>query len=207
MKKTVTAAIAILAVLAVAFAALYFTGNGEKNNLTKLQETLESEKNELAARVENLTADAAKAADEAAASLKTVTDEKDALAAQVETLTADAAKAAEEATASLKTVTEEKEALAAQVEALTADAEEVLKLLKIPYRVVRLSTGDLGFSSACTYDIEVWMPSYGRYVEISSCSNFLDFQARRANIRFRRTEGGQTANIPTYRATGRSAES
>ena len=72
-----------------------------------------------------------------------------------------------------------------ELEKLTADAEEVLKLLKLPYRVVRLSSGDLGFSSAMTYDIEVWMPSYGRYVEISSCSNFEDFQARRANIRYR----------------------
>lgn len=72
-----------------------------------------------------------------------------------------------------------------ELEKLTTDAEEVLKLLNIPYRVVRLSSGDLGFSSAMTYDIEVWMPSYGRYVEISSCSNFEDFQARRANIRFR----------------------
>lgn len=76
-----------------------------------------------------------------------------------------------------------------ELEKLTSDAEEVLKLLKIPYRVVRLSSGDLGFSSAMTYDIEVWMPSYGRYVEISSCSNFEDFQARRANIRFRREKG------------------
>ncbi len=73
-----------------------------------------------------------------------------------------------------------------ELESLTADAEEVLKRLNIPYRVVRLSSGDLGFSSAMTYDIEVWMPSYGRYVEISSCSNFEDFQARRAGIRFRR---------------------
>lgn len=73
-----------------------------------------------------------------------------------------------------------------ELEKLTADAEAVLKALELPYRVVRLSSGDLGFSSAMTYDIEVWMPSYGRYVEISSCSNFEDFQARRANIRFRR---------------------
>ena len=73
-----------------------------------------------------------------------------------------------------------------ELEQLTNDAEEVLKRLNLPYRVVRLSSGDLGFSSAMTYDIEVWMPSYGRYVEISSCSNFEDFQARRANIRFRR---------------------
>ena len=78
----------------------------------------------------------------------------------------------------------------AELESLTNDAEEVLKQLGIPYRVVRLSTGDLGFSSAMTYDIEVWMPSYGRYVEISSCSNFEDYQARRANIRFRRSEKG-----------------
>lgn len=73
-----------------------------------------------------------------------------------------------------------------ELEKLTNDAEEVLRQLGLPYRVVRLSSGDLGFSSAMTYDIEVWMPSYGRYVEISSCSNFEDFQARRANIRFRR---------------------
>ena len=73
-----------------------------------------------------------------------------------------------------------------ELEKLTADAEAVLQALNLPYRVVRLSSGDLGFSSAMTYDIEVWMPSYGRYVEISSCSNFEDFQARRAGIRFRR---------------------
>ena len=72
-----------------------------------------------------------------------------------------------------------------ELESLTANAEEILKLLKIPYRVVELCTGDIGFSSAKTYDIEVWMPSYNRYVEISSCSNFEDYQARRANIRFR----------------------
>ena len=89
-----------------------------------------------------------------------------------------------------------------ELDALTADAEAVLKILEIPYRVVRLSTGDLGFSSACTYDIEVWMPSYGRYVEISSCSNFLDFQARRANIRFRRTEGGKPEFVHTLNGSG-----
>ena len=88
-----------------------------------------------------------------------------------------------------------------ELESLTADAEAVLKLLDIPYRVVRLSTGDLGFSSACTYDIEVWMPSYGRYVEISSCSNFLDYQARRANIRFRR-EGGKPEFVHTLNGSG-----
>ena len=78
-----------------------------------------------------------------------------------------------------------------ELESLTKDAEEVLQLLKIPYRVVCLCTGDIGFTSAKTYDIEVWMPSYGRYVEISSCSNFEDFQARRANIRFRDKDGKQ----------------
>ena len=89
-----------------------------------------------------------------------------------------------------------------ELDALTADAEAVLKTLEIPYRVVRLSTGDLGFSSACTYDIEVWMPSYGRYVEISSCSNFLDFQARRANIRFRRADGGKPDFVHTLNGSG-----
>ncbi len=73
-----------------------------------------------------------------------------------------------------------------ELEKLTLDAEQVLKILNIPYRVVKLCAGDLGFSAAMTYDIEVWMPSYNRYVEISSCSNFEDYQARRAGIRFRR---------------------
>ena len=72
-----------------------------------------------------------------------------------------------------------------ELDKLTHDAERVLQLLGLPYRVVALSTGDLGFSSAKTFDIEVWMPSYGRYVEISSCSNFEDYQARRAAIRFK----------------------
>ncbi len=76
-----------------------------------------------------------------------------------------------------------------ELESLLADAENILQLLELPYRVVLLCGGDLGFSSAKTYDIEVWMPSYGRYVEISSCSNFEDFQARRAGIRFRDTDG------------------
>ncbi|HHX18751.1 MAG TPA: serine--tRNA ligase [Clostridium sp.] len=73
-----------------------------------------------------------------------------------------------------------------ELESLTNDAEDVLKLLKIPYRVVKICVGDLGFAAAMKYDIEVWMPSYNRYVEISSCSNFEAFQARRAGIRFRR---------------------
>jgi seryl-tRNA synthetase len=76
-----------------------------------------------------------------------------------------------------------------QLEILTKYAEEVLKGLGLPYRVVELCTGDIGFSSAKTYDLEVWMPSYNRYVEISSCSNFEDFQARRANIRYRPNNG------------------
>ena len=76
-----------------------------------------------------------------------------------------------------------------ELEKLVANAESILQNLQIPYRVVLLCGGDLGFSSAKTYDIEVWMPSYGRYVEISSCSNFEDFQARRANIRFRDSDG------------------
>lgn len=79
-----------------------------------------------------------------------------------------------------------------QLEKLTADAEDILRRLDLPYRVVNLCAGDLGFSNAKTYDIEVWMPSYGRYVEISSCSNFEDFQARRANIRFKDSIGSPT---------------
>ena len=89
-----------------------------------------------------------------------------------------------------------------ELEKLTNDAEEVLKRLGLPYRVVRLSTGDLGFSSAMTYDIEVWMPSYGRYVEISSCSNFEDYQARRANIRYRPAEGGKPEFVHTLNGSG-----
>ncbi len=76
-----------------------------------------------------------------------------------------------------------------ELESLTAEAELILKKLGIPYRVVCLCSGDLGFSSAKTYDIEVWMPSYGRYVEISSCSNFVDYQARRMNIKYRAKDG------------------
>jgi seryl-tRNA synthetase len=76
-----------------------------------------------------------------------------------------------------------------ELESLTKNAEAILQKLGIPYRVVMLSTGDLGFSSAKTYDVEVWLPSYGRYVEISSCSNFEDFQARRANLRYRNASG------------------
>lgn len=77
----------------------------------------------------------------------------------------------------------------AELERLTADAEEILQLLGLPYRVVLLCTGDLGFSSAKTYDIEVWFPSQGRYREVSSCSNCEDFQARRMNTRYRNAQG------------------
>ena len=89
-----------------------------------------------------------------------------------------------------------------ELEELTKDAERVLQLLGLPYRVVALSTGDLGFSSAKTYDIEVWLPSYNRYVEISSCSNFEDFQARRAAIRFRGEKGEKTRFVHTLNGSG-----
>lgn len=78
-----------------------------------------------------------------------------------------------------------------ELEKLTNDAEEILQLLKIPYRVISLCTGDLGFSAAKTYDLEAWIPAQGKYREISSCSNFESFQARRANIRYRTPEGPQ----------------
>ncbi|MTI48748.1 MAG: serine--tRNA ligase [Firmicutes bacterium] len=84
-----------------------------------------------------------------------------------------------------------------ELEKLTENAEKILQLLEIPYRVVELCTGDLGFSSAKTYDIEVWMPSYNRYVEISSCSNFEDYQARRANIRYRSEDTGKPEFVHT----------
>ena len=89
-----------------------------------------------------------------------------------------------------------------ELEKLTASAEEVLQKLELPYRVVRLSTGDLGFSSAMTYDIEVWMPSYGRYLEISSCSNFESYQARRGNIRFRPEGKGKPEFVHTLNGSG-----
>ncbi len=89
-----------------------------------------------------------------------------------------------------------------ELELLTKAAEEVLVRLGLPYRVVKLSTGDLGFSSAMTYDIEVWMPSYQRYVEISSCSNFESYQARRGNIRFRPEGGGKPEFVHTLNGSG-----
>ena len=89
-----------------------------------------------------------------------------------------------------------------ELEKLTMNAREVLDLLKLPYRVVTLCGGDLGFSSAKTYDIEVWMPSYGRYVEISSCSNFENYQARRSNIKYRPKDGGKTEFVHTLNGSG-----
>lgn len=85
---------------------------------------------------------------------------------------------------------------------LLADAEKVLQELQLPYRVVQLCTGDLGFSSAKTYDIEVWMPSYNRYVEISSCSNFRDFQARRANIKYKSAADSKPEYVHTLNGSG-----
>ena len=76
-----------------------------------------------------------------------------------------------------------------ELESLTQNAEDILQALELPSRVICLSAGDIGFSSAKTYDLEVWLPSYGKYREISSCSNFLDFQSRRANLRFRDADG------------------
>lgn len=89
-----------------------------------------------------------------------------------------------------------------ELEALTNNAEHVLQLLGLPYRVVTLSGGDLGFSSAKTYDIEVWLPSFQCYREISSCSNFLDYQARRANIRFRRDANSKPEFVHTLNGSG-----
>ena len=89
-----------------------------------------------------------------------------------------------------------------ELETLTADAARILELLGIPYRVVVLCTGDMGFSSAKTYDLEVWVPSEGRYREISSCSNFEAFQARRANIRYRKSKGSKPAYLHTLNGSG-----
>ncbi len=90
----------------------------------------------------------------------------------------------------------------AELEKLTTDAEDVLKLLKLPYRVVKICIGDLGFTAAMKYDIEVWMPSYNRYVEISSCSNFEDFQARRANIRYKDSVKDKARLVHTLNGSG-----
>jgi len=89
-----------------------------------------------------------------------------------------------------------------ELESLTNNAEHALQLLGLPYHVVRLCTGDLGFSSATTYDLEVWLPQANCYREISSCSNFLDFQARRANIRFRRDAKSKPEFVHTLNGSG-----
>ncbi len=89
-----------------------------------------------------------------------------------------------------------------ELEKLTNDAEKVLQLLEIPYRVVKICIGDLGFAAAMKYDIEVWMPSYNKYVEISSCSNFEDFQARRANIKYRKEKGQKAEFLHTLNGSG-----
>ena len=89
-----------------------------------------------------------------------------------------------------------------ELEKLTADAEKVLQMLGLPYRVVQICSGDLGFTAAFKYDLEVWMPSYGRYVEISSCSNFEDFQSRRANIRFKRDKASKPEFVHTLNGSG-----
>ena len=89
-----------------------------------------------------------------------------------------------------------------ELEKLTTDAEKILQLLELPYRVVELCSGDLGFSAAKTYDLEVWLPSYNEYKEISSCSNFEDFQARRANIKFRRAPKAKPEFVHTLNGSG-----
>ena len=89
-----------------------------------------------------------------------------------------------------------------ELEKLTNDAERILQLLGLPYRVALLCTGDVGFSSAKTYDLEVWLPSYGRYVEISSCSNFETYQARRANIKYRSADRKSTSLVATLNGSG-----
>ena len=89
-----------------------------------------------------------------------------------------------------------------ELDKLTNDAEEVLQKLGLPYRVIELCTGDIGFSSACTYDIEVWLPSYNAYKEISSCSNMTDFQARRANIRYKENNNSKSEYVHTLNGSG-----
>ena len=89
-----------------------------------------------------------------------------------------------------------------ELDSLLADAEEVLQLLKLPYRIVTLCTGDLGFSAIKTYDIEVWMPAQNKYREISSCSNFGDFQARRGGIRYRPRNSKKSSLVHTLNGSG-----
>ena len=89
-----------------------------------------------------------------------------------------------------------------ELDLLVQDAERVLQGLGLPYRIVRICKGDLGFTAALKYDIEVWMPSYNRYVEISSCSNFEDFQARRANIKYKETPKDKPKFVHTLNGSG-----
>lgn len=89
-----------------------------------------------------------------------------------------------------------------ELDKLVDNASEVLRLLELPYRVVAMCTGDLGFTAAKKYDLEVWMPSYNRYVEISSCSNFEDYQARRANIKYRSSDTRSTCFVHTLNGSG-----
>jgi seryl-tRNA synthetase len=88
------------------------------------------------------------------------------------------------------------------LEALTGHAEAVLQALELPYRVMALAAGDLGFASAKTYDLEVWLPSQNTYREISSCSNFLDFQARRMQARYRDAAGAKPSLVHTLNGSG-----
>lgn len=94
------------------------------------------------------------------------------------------------------------ESSAAQLEVLTGHAERILRLLELPYRVVRLASGDTGFASAHTYDLEVYAPGVGKWLEVSSCSNFTDFQARRANIRYKPADGGRPRFVHTLNGSG-----
>jgi seryl-tRNA synthetase len=94
------------------------------------------------------------------------------------------------------------ESSAEQLELLTSHAEKILKLLELPYRVVRLASGDTGFASAHTYDLETFAPGVGKWLEVSSCSNFTDFQARRANIRYKPADGGKPRFVHTLNGSG-----
>ena len=94
------------------------------------------------------------------------------------------------------------ESSAEQLELLTSHAEKILELLELPYRVVRLAAGDTGFASAHTYDLEVFAPGVGKWLEVSSCSSFTDFQARRANIRYKPTSGGKPRLVHTLNGSG-----
>jgi len=94
------------------------------------------------------------------------------------------------------------ESSAEQLELLTGHAEKILQLLELPYRVVRLAAGDTGFASAHTYDLETFAPGVGKWLEVSSCSNFTDFQARRANIRYKPADGGKPRFVHTLNGSG-----